>query len=446
MDYAVYLVNVSRKTNQVQFPIGLSVLVNSMKLHGIEPKVIDLIPIDEKNREEFFKSKLPKDPAIFGFSIVAGNNHLIEVEKYAKIILDFNSDNIIVYGGPLPSAVPKMLLENCYCDYIITGEGEFSFPKLIKSIREGNDYPEDIKGVFYKNNGSIYGMRGKRIIDLGCYSNMDFSLFNMDFYINYLKETGQSFELMATRGCKGNCSFCFKFCGAGLSIRKVDLVLDEIEVIIKKFGVRKIYFVDENFLDSKEFFLEFVKKKKERKMDFEFIGQARLDSVDDEILKTGNGLICISSGIESYSQETLDRINKGMKIEDIEKKIKLIRKYDILLLVSFIVGFEWDTEKDFQDLERFIIRNKLEKKTKIHYLTPLPATRIYKEAVAKGLIKNEFEYIRNLGDLYWERMINMTSLSDDVLDYYYKKLYDICSKDAVYPKTKSYLDRIRKIH
>jgi radical SAM superfamily enzyme YgiQ (UPF0313 family) len=448
MDHNVYLINVSRKTNQIQFPIGLSVIANSLKLHNIEPKVVDLIPVAEENREEFFKSKLHKGPDIFGFSIVAGNNHLDEVEKYAKIVLDSNQNNIIIYGGPLPSAIPEMLLNKCSCDYIITGEGEFSFPKLIKSIRKGERYPKDIQGLFFKKEGKIFGERRKRIIELGRHSKMNYDLFDMDFYINYLKKTGQSFEMMATRGCRGNCSFCYKFCGNGLSMTNVDLLLDEIEEIISRFDMRRIYFVDENFLDSKKYFLEFVRKKRERGMDFTFIGQARLDSVDEEICRIGkeNGLICISSGIESYSQETLNKINKGMKIKDVEEKIKQIRKYDILLLVSFIVGFEWDTEKDYEELKKFIKKNKLEKKSKIHYLTPLPKTRIYKRAVEKGLIKDEYEYIRNLGDLYWERMINMTSLPDEVLDYYYQKLYKMCSKDVVYPESEEYLRQIRKIH
>jgi len=65
MDQNIYLVNISRKTNQVQFPIWASVLANSLKLHNIEPKVIDLIPIDEENREEFLKNKLPRGGALY---------------------------------------------------------------------------------------------------------------------------------------------------------------------------------------------------------------------------------------------------------------------------------------------------------------------------------------------------------------------------------------------
>ena len=195
----------------------------------------------------------------------------------------------------------------------------------------------------------------------------------MDFYINYLKETGQSFELMASRGCMGNCSFCYKVCGHGLSIRSADSVLDEISEIIEKFGMRRFYFVDENFLESKEFFYEFIKRKRERGLEFTFIGQGRIDAIDEDKCRVGseNGLICISTGIESASQKTLDKINKRITVEDVENKIKIMRDFNIRISVNFIIGFPWETEDDYKALIAFIKKNKLEKQSKLSYLTPL---------------------------------------------------------------------------
>ncbi len=351
-------------------------------------------------------------------------------------------------AAPLATAIPELLFENCSCHYIVAGEGEITFPAMIKSLFRGERYPENIKGLYYRKDGVVIGSRPKWIRKLDHLSEPDYSLFDMEFYNGYLRETAQSFELMASRGCKGNCSFCYKFCGAGLCIRSVDSVLDEITGIVDEYGIRRFYFVDENFLDSKEFFLEFVEKKKKRGLDFTFIGQTRIDSIDEEICCLGaeNGLICLSSGIESASQKTLDRVNKRLTIEEIEFKLKLVREYHILHLVSFIVGFPWDTEDDYKLLMDFVSRNKLEKKFKTHYLTPLPKTRIYKYAVENEFITDEFEYIKTLGDLYWERMINLTNLPDEVLDHYHHELYNIGSKDVVYPKYEKYLTQIRKIH
>lgn len=448
MEKVVYLVNVARKTNQVQLPMSFSVLINALKYHGIEIKLIDLMPIPLEEREAFFESVLPKEPAIFGFTIIAGNYHLDETEKYAKRILKANPENVIIYGGPLPSAIPEMMFEKCSCDYIVAGEGEITLPALVNSIFQGVYYPEHIEGVYYKKGNYVYGKKYRRMRKLDHLSNPDYSLIDMDFYINYYVETGQSFQIMASRGCVANCSFCLKFCGNGLSFRSVDSVLDEIAYVIENYKLNRFYFVDENFLQIKKFFYEFINKKKERKLDFSFIGQSRIDAISEDICRLGseNGLRCISMGVESVNQQILDKINKNLSIEEVEDKLKLLVKYDIDMSLNFIIGFPWETERDYIELIKFVERNSLQKKFKLSYLTPLPSTQLYQEVLEKGFIKDEYEYIRNLGNLYWERMINLTSLPDDVLDYYYQKIYQIGQKDVVYPNTRKYLMQISKIY
>jgi len=448
MNHIVYLVNVSRLTNQIQLPLAFAVLTNTLKMHNIDTVLIDMIPVEKEKREDFFRVQLPKEPAIYGFSIIAGNSHIDETEKYAKMVMTANSNNVIVYGGPLPSAVPELLLKNCLCRYIISGEAEFSFPMLIKSLFEGNYYPEGISGLFYKKDGTVIGVKNKRVRQLDRYSAPDYSLFDMDYYIRYLEETGQSFEIMASRGCRGNCSFCFKVCGPGLSTRSVDSVLDEIEALIGNYGINRFYFVDENFFEVKKYFHEFIKRKNERNLEFTFIVQSRIDTIERELCIMGreNGLTFIGTGVESASQETLDRINKRITVEQIEGKIRLMRELGIRVSVNLMMGFPWEKAEDYEELLAFIKRNQLEKCSKVSYLTPLPATKLYQEAKEKGYIKDDFEYIRQLGDLYWERMVNLTSMPDEVLDYYYKKVSNVGQKDVVYPDSPDYMRQIKKLH
>ena len=445
MNFAVVLVNVSRRSNQIQFPIGLSVVVNALKKNDINPQVIDLVPYPENQRENIFKEAIPYFPAIYGFGVMIGNSHLEEVENYVKLIRKRNPKNIVVYGGHFPSSIPELMLERCSCDYLVHGEGEKSFPALVQSIRESNYTPEDITGIFFRHNGTIKGNRNKRILKLGVLSNPDFSLFDMDYYINYLRETGQSWELMASRGCYGNCSFCYKFMGNGLSFRNVDYVLDEIEYIIKNYDFSRFYFVDENFLQVKKYFKEFIEKKNKRGLNFTFIGQSRIDVIDDEICKIGgeNGLTCISSGIESVSQKTLDLINKKLKLNEVEEKIALMRNYNIRPMVNFIIGFPWDIEQDYFDLYNYIERNKLQKLTRLSYLTPLPSTRLFKEVYEKGLIPDIFEYCRKLDNLYWERHINLTQLPDSVIDYHFKRITELGRRDLFEMKSHKYVKEIR---
>ena len=130
----VVLLNVSGNLNQVQLPIGLGILINSLKLNNIPVSLIDFLPVPVNKREEYFLSRISPEPCIYGFTIIGGNNNLKEVEKYAQRLLQINPKSIIVYGGPLPSSAPETLLRKCSCQYIVRGEGEVSFPKLVKSI------------------------------------------------------------------------------------------------------------------------------------------------------------------------------------------------------------------------------------------------------------------------------------------------------------------------
>ena len=439
-----YLVNVSRETNQIQITLGLCVLANSLKMHKIEPKIIDLIPVDVKDRVNHFKKKISKNRAIYGFGITIGNDHINVTENYARMVKEANPDNIVVYGGALATSSSKLLLENCLCDYVIAGEAEFSFPALIKSIENGDNYSEDIDGLYYMKEGTVYGKMHRKLMDLGPFSNPDYSLFDMDFYIGYLKETSQSWEIMASRGCVANCSFCYKMVGHGISLRTPDAVLDEMEEIISKHDLRKFYFVDDNLLGIVEWFQEFIRRKRERNMEFTFVAQARMDAITKEICQLGkdNGLVYISVGIESTSQKTLNKIRKKITLDEVREKIKMVDDMNIPLSTNLIVGFEWETEDDYRETLGFIAENKLEQRINMHYLTPLPKTTIYKDAKKKGLIRDEFEYIKNMGDLYWELYLNMTDLSDSVLQYWFDQMIKIGHRDIAFPTSEKYLSKL----
>ncbi len=142
----VIIVNASSEKSQIKLPLGTAVILNSLTLHNMEAQLIDLLPVPAEEREVYFKKRIPDKPAIFGFGIIAGNNHINAVEKYAKMIVDADPRHLVVYGGPLPSSAPELLLTKCCCKYVVAGEGEFSLPALIKSVDEGELYPENIPG------------------------------------------------------------------------------------------------------------------------------------------------------------------------------------------------------------------------------------------------------------------------------------------------------------
>lgn len=378
------------------------------------------------------------------------------VEKWAELALSVNPDHIIVYGGALPSSMPELLMEKGKCDYILAGECELSLPSFVKSIQNGNFYPRDISGLFFIKNKKIFGNQTPRLVigerkdgiaRISDLSKPDYSLLDMNFYVEYLNETNQSFEVMASQGCKANCSFCRRLV-LGIGYKSVDAILDEISDVMNKLGINRFYFVDENFLGSKSFFKELIEKKKERGLDFTFRGQCRADAIDEEIcsLGSGNGLFAVSLGIESANQTVLDKIGKGVKIADVEKSISLLQKYNIGVTANFIMGFPEDTEEDYEIMANFIRKNKLEQHGKLGCLTPTPGTRLWKQSIENGFITDEWEFVKKLGNLFFERMVNYTDLSDETLDAHYKKIVNLLQRPVTYPKSERYLKLISVLH
>ncbi|MBF0216022.1 MAG: B12-binding domain-containing radical SAM protein [Candidatus Omnitrophica bacterium] len=449
----VILVNVTRKCVAVQLPIWLAVLANALKKNGIEPRVIDLVPVDPEKRDDHFRAGLSGSGSIVGFSVLAGNDHINQVEHFARLAKAIDPGNVIVYGGALPTSDPELILNNCVCDYIVCGEGEARFPELINYINGGSEKAGMPLDCYARNKNGVVGERGYRILagkksgglyKLSDLSQPDYSVLHMEFYINYLRETGQSFEIMASRGCKGNCSFCSKIV-KGLGLRDVDSVLDEISYVRTRYDYNKYYFVDENFLDIKSNFKDFVRRKTERKMDFSYIGQCRVDAIDPDICGWGrdSGLRVISIGIESVNQQTLNKVNKNIDVNIMEEKIGLLRKYGIDVAVNFIIGFPEDTENDLKEMISFIRRNGLENKGKVSYLTPLPGTRLWRDCINAGVVKDQWKFVSSLGNLFYEKEINLTNLPDDVLEYYFCVMNDLLKKPIGVPVSPQYLNILK---
>ncbi|MHB8972899.1 MAG: B12-binding domain-containing radical SAM protein [Pirellulaceae bacterium] len=442
----VYLVSLSRNGNQIQLSLAFAVLTNALRQHNIEPHLIDLIPIDVADRKQFFASQIPRERAIFAFSVTIGNGHINITEEYAQLVLSVNPQHIILYGGPLASSSPDILLHNCLCKYILTGEGEYTLPALVTALRQGVEYPDprEIRGLHYKRDGVIHRSSPLQIKHLGVMSRPDYSCFDMDFYIGYLLETGQSWEIMASRGCVGNCAFCYKMVGHGIHLRSPAAVLDEMEWIMTHYNLPRFYFVDDNLFGTSPWFYDFLAQKAERGLKCTFVVQARMADINEKILQAGydNGLICISSGIESVSQHTLDLVRKHTTLQEIEEKIALVHSTPVALSVNFIIGFPWETEADYLELTHFIQRNDLTHRANMHFLTPLPKTTIYAEAKRNGLIRDEWEYIKNVPDLYWQLYVNLTQMPDEVLQHWFDKLLELCHRKIAFPVSERYLSKL----
>jgi DNA processing protein len=118
--------------------------------------------------------------------------------------------------------------------------------------------------------------------------------------------------MIATRGCPGQCTFCFgSFLGKKIRMHSPDYLIEEIKYLQKNYGIKEILFYDDTFTTFREKVKEFCSKIIQQKIDITWVCFSRVDTIDEDTLKLMKKAGChqIMYGIESGSEEILKNIN-----------------------------------------------------------------------------------------------------------------------------------------
>lgn len=123
----------------------------------------------------------------------------------------------------------------------------------------------------------------------------------------------------------------------------------------RKYGLKEINIDDGTFTTNKKRVIEFCNRLREEKLDIIWTCNGRVDTLDDEMLAEMKKAGChmIRVGVESGSQEVLDKIKKGLTLAQIEKGIKMIKKHKIQALGGFMFGFPYDTRETVEQTIAF---------------------------------------------------------------------------------------------
>lgn len=312
--------------------------------------------------------------------------------KVAKHIRHLNKNIPIVWGGIHVGLLPEQSLKNQYVDIVVRGEGEITIQELADALKYGKELT-NIKGISYKNGGQIISNPDREYMDLNDIDiELPYELFEMDKYYTDV------FQIHTSRGCPYRCSFCYNiaFNKRKYRTKSANRVVDEIEYSVKKFGVKKINFVED------EFFID-VKRAKEicqgiinRGIKIEWSSFCRFDifkHIDDEMLRIieDSGCTLLSFGGESGSQRILDDvIKKDIKVEDIIEATKRLSKTKIQQVVSFMSCLPTETYEDLK--KTFNLQNKLFMENPniffngLFLYTPYPGTPLY------NIVTTQYKY------------------------------------------------------
>lgn len=302
-------------------------------------------------------------------------NILREVKRHGEIP--------VVMGGPHVTFLPDEALRKG-ADFVIRGEGEYSFLELVKRLLEGRRDFEDIPGLSLRDGEEIrHNLVVPRVDDLDDLPWPDLTLIHNWEKIRIL-------PVMTSRGCPYNCKFCSvtKMFGRRYRFRDTEDVLAELETLHRRNSKATIFFYDDNFTANVRRTKKLLRGITERGLRLRWTAQARVDVIrDQELLELmrESGCLFLYLGLESINPRTLESYRKEQTVQDIAEAVKVLHAHGIKVHGMFVLGSDEDDVKTIRETVRFARGLKIDT-VQFLVLTPLPGTETYDELRRQGRI------------------------------------------------------------
>ncbi|MCW3984385.1 MAG: B12-binding domain-containing radical SAM protein [Candidatus Bathyarchaeota archaeon] len=319
------------------------------------------------------------------------------VKKHWSIINEVKKvlpDTKIVLVGDHVTALPQESMEQSKVDFILTGgDYDFLIVNLVDFLSGKTKLLEP--GIWYRENETIKNTgQFKLNHDLNELPFINRDLTHWQLY----SERNGNFKVtpgaytMAGRDCwwrkDGGCTFCsWPTLYPTFRVMKPERLADEVGFLIEKYKVKSV-FDDTGCFPVGEWLKQFANLMIERGYNkkIQFSCNMRFGALNREnyrLLKKA-GFRMLLFGIESGSQATLDRLNKGTTVDGILNECRVPREEGLEPHITIMVGYPWETRKDAQstlNLAKILMQKGWAVTLQSTVVIPYPGSKLYAEAV-----------------------------------------------------------------
>ena len=379
-----------KRVGAVLPPLGLAYLASMLEKEGHEVKIIDgpaLAAVEGYGLEELARDLRDFKPKVVGIS--AAYSQIEYTRKSLSLIKAIVPGCIIVLGGSLATSMPKILNEFKNLDYGVYGEAEFTFAEILKKI-ENNETLENTEGLIWREGSEVKFLKPKLVMNIDDVPMPARHLLKMEIYrpspANYRRLPATT--IMTSRGCPYQCIFCSKSVeGSVFRAHSAKRVVDEIESLVKDYGIKDIQIFDDTFTCIQKRTEEICNEIIERNLDVGWNCMTRADNVDLELLKLMKKAGCyeVGFGIESGSERILKFIGKGLTKEQIREGVKEAKKAGLDVRGFFMIGFPTETKEEILETIEFAKELDVDV-AQFMIATPLPGTKMWEIAKEQGVV------------------------------------------------------------
>jgi len=354
-------------------PLGLPYIASNLEAAGYGVRIVDSDK-EGLDVDEVVSIVAAEKPKVVGLTVLTHT-----LPKVYRIINGIKSmDCGIVVGGAHITADPEMV-KSLGVDYGLRGEAEYSFVKIVDYITGKNNSTEDVEGLVLNTDAGLEIKSPCFIEDVDALPKPARHLIGMNGSYRY------NF-VFTSRGCPYDCIYCAEQCKK-VRYRSPEKVVEEIEELALKYGVREFDFADSVFTISRSHVLEICKLLREKKLGVRWNCITRADLVDMELLKVmkRSGCNFISFGVESGVEKVRFSGGKIISDEKLREVFSQCRELGLRTRASMLFGTPGETIQDMRKSIEFA-RELRPDYALFNVAQLLPGTRLFKQALSEGIV------------------------------------------------------------
>ena len=381
--------------------------LNNSVVHSKKKKYLDYckkIIIDSLNEHK---------PDLVGINCLFSGT-FPDVLEFARTVKSHAPDTKIAVGGIHATSFPREILTNLHdIDYVAIGEGENAIVSLAASIKAKNEkLLSSIKSFAYRDKDGVVRINRERnfvedldALPLPAWDLIKINKFemNLDHYYNPPNlPIKYKAAVFSSRACPLSCNFCDMFLIMGKKHRKksAKTIVNEIEVLNKKYGINYFSFMDDQLTLNRAHILDVCNGilKKGLKIIFDTPVGVWVNSLKEEVVAkmAEAGWVNVNLAIEHGDDYMRNKIiGKNLDRKKILEVSNLIKKYKIMSHGMYIMGFPEETNETLKST--YDMMNEMQHDTNVvQTLMPYPGTAVFRQIVKDKLLIDDW----NLDELY----------------------------------------------
>ena len=356
---------------------------------GVTPEIVDC-PAERLDHAGLEARLRRAAPDVVGVTTLTFN--LIDAWKVIRLVKRLHPTAKVCVGGQHVTLYPQETLELEGVDFVVHGEGERAFTRLVEAVRDGRGAEAfaAIPGLGYRDGDRArVNPQQDRIEDLDQLPHPARHLVDLRRYDHVAAEGNHLATMQTSRGCPAKCLFC-DIRMTRFRRRSAEHVLDELRDLVSR-GIDDVFFVDDTITIDRGRLLEICELIERSGLKLHFKVSARVDTVKPHVLDALKRAGCyrIHYGVESATPRLLAYLQKQTTPDKIRQAFAWTHEAGIGTFAYCMIGIPSESYHEMMQTVDFAIELDPDY-AQFSICTPYPMTALYQRLLQEGAIPRDY--------------------------------------------------------